>query len=144
MRLLWGRIQDSGDLRKVKAMEDNIALLWSLLAESAEWANRQTPRNDALATVANDAREQVIQNTTAQHLARELVQVLAAEDRRGLTDTLEDIRIKIGEDPPTREQLVEAIDTMHRYAHGEGDAESYFPACRTVRRFLNDPPKESV
>jgi hypothetical protein len=41
----------------------------------AEWANRQTPRNDALATVANDAREQVIQNTTARHLARELVQV---------------------------------------------------------------------
>jgi hypothetical protein len=51
-------------------MENNIALLWSLLAESAEWAIRQTPRNDALAGVANDAREQVIQNTTV--LGREL------------------------------------------------------------------------
>jgi hypothetical protein len=72
------------------------------------------------------------------------VQALASPDRRGLTDTLEDIRTKIGETPPTPEQLAEAIDVMNRYARGEGDIESFAPACRTVRRFLNQPPKESV
>jgi hypothetical protein len=127
-------------LRKSKAMEDNIALLWSLLAESAEWAIRQTPSNNALAGVANDAREQVIQNTTAQHLARELVQALASPDRRGLTDTLEDIRSKIGDTPPTREAFHEAVKTMNfQIENGGGDNEAFARSARTVRRYLNKP-----
>jgi hypothetical protein len=121
-------------------MENNIALLWSLLAESAEWAIRQTPRNDALAGVANDAREQVIQNTTVQHLARELVQALASPDRRGLTDTLEDIRSKIGDTPPTREAFYEAVKTMNFQIENDGgDNEAFARSARTVRRYLNQP-----
>jgi hypothetical protein len=103
-------------------------------------AIRQTPSNDALAGVANDAREQVIQNTTAQHLARELVQALASPDRRGLTDTLEDIRSKIGDTPPTREAFHEAVKTMNfQIENGGGDNEAFARSARTVPRYLNKP-----
>jgi hypothetical protein len=130
-------------------MEDNTALLWYLLSTITEqWAIRGQ-RMDATIRVVEmiehaKKQGQTSDTATPLHLAHELVQALASPDRRGLIDALEDIRSKIGETPPTRQQLVEAIDSMYRYAHGEGDAESYLLASRTVRRFLNDPPKESV
>jgi hypothetical protein len=130
-------------------MDDNTALLWYLLSTIAEqWAIRDQ-QMDATKTVAamiEYAKEQgsTSDNAMPLHLAHELVQALASADRRGLTDALEDIRSKIGETPPTRAQLVEAIDSMHRYAHGGGDVESNILGCRIVRRFLNTLLKESV
>jgi hypothetical protein len=68
------------------------------------------------------------------------VQALASPDRRGLTDTLEDIRSKIGDTPPTQEAFFEAVKTMNfQIENGGGDNEAFARSAKTVRRYLNKP-----
>jgi hypothetical protein len=124
-------------------MEDNTALLWYLLSTIAQWAIGPHQRMDGTITVAEMIEYAKTQASTSStetplYLAHQLVQALASPERRGLTDTLEDIESKIGEEPPTREAFFEAVKTMNfQLENGGGDNESFARPARTVRRYLN-------
>jgi hypothetical protein len=124
-------------------MDKNTALLWSLLAEAAEWATRQQRGvADRFAAVANDARAQCAQfdpNTAevVRYLARGLVEALASPNRRGLTSILDDIKNQIGEAPPAWGDVKKALQDM--CAHMEGGGDTFEQASKVVRFYLTRP-----
>jgi hypothetical protein len=126
-------------------MDDNTALLWYLLSKIAQWATNPHQRMDGTITVAAMMEYAKAQPPTSNtnvplYLAHDLVQALASPDRRGLTDTLKDILIKIGEAPPSKADFYQAIGIMNqRITNGDGDQAAFERAIKTVRRYLNRP-----
>jgi hypothetical protein len=120
------------DSKKGAAMDDNTALLWSLLAESAEWAMKQgQDAPDGAARIATDARQHSTPLTAV--LARNLVHALTSEGCRGLIDAIEDIKDEIKEAPPDEAAVQKALQDML-----EPDI-NYATACKVLRRYLNRP-----
>ena len=125
-------------------MDKNTALLWSLLAEAAEWAGRQQREepDSAFAAAANEARIRCARydpNTAdvVRYLAKGLVDALASPGRRGLIGILDDIKNQIGETPPVWSDVKKALQDM--CAHIDRGGQTYDEASKLVRHYLTQP-----
>jgi hypothetical protein len=118
-------------------MDNSTVLLWSLLAEIAEWATRQrlSKTSSAYAEIANDARQHSTPLTNV--LAKNLVDALANPNHRGLIDALEDIKNEVRESPPDQATVRAALEDM--LSLGDRGGTAYDRACRVVRYYLNRP-----